>query len=69
MAVSSRRITMLSTFLTWQEIQLGQLVPLLPQYELTTMDAYALFSNSSYLSQKVRFLIEHLVQHFGDKPY
>ncbi len=69
MSTAGHGITMIPRFIAWQEIKSGKLVPLLTDYQLAPMQAYALFPNSQYLPQKVRKLIDFLVEKFGDTPY
>lgn len=69
MSMSGHGITYGPTFITYQEINQGTLVPILPDYQLPTMTAYALFANSQFMPRKVRLLIDYLVERFGETPY
>jgi len=69
MALSNHGITLLPTFITGEQIKSGKLINILPDYQIATMHAYALYPNSQYLPQKVRMLIDFLIEKFGDTPY
>jgi len=69
MASAGHGITLIPTFIAWKEISTGELIPLLADHQLPEMYAYALFPNSQFLPQKVRLLIDFLVEKFGENPY
>lgn len=69
MAVSGHGIVCLPSFIIWKELATGALQPILPEYTLPTMQAYAIYPESRFLAQKVRVLIDYLTEYFGDAAY
>ncbi len=69
MAVAGHGIIATPTFIAWQAIAAGQLVPVMPDYTLPQLNAYAMYPQTRYLSQRARALIDFLVERFGDTPY
>ena len=69
LAESGHGISYLPTFIIWQALATKTLVPVLAQYQMPTMHAYALYPPNRHLPLKVRSLIDFLVERFGDKPY
>ena len=68
-AVAGHGIVILPTFISWDALTKGDLVPILEDYSLPTMHAYAVYPSTSYLPGKVRSLIDFLTHRFGDTPY
>ncbi len=68
-AVNGLGIILTPTFIVYQEIQSGSLVPLLPQYRLWELAAYAIYPQTRYLSQRVRAFVDFLVHRFSGSPY
>ena len=69
LALTGHGIIILPTFYVWESLQRGDLVPILENYSLATMNAYAVYPTTRYLPRKVRSLIDFLVERFGDTPY
>ena len=69
MAISGHGILNSPTFITWEAVSKGELVPVLTEYTLPSSNAYAVYPKTRYLSQRVRLLIDFLVERFGDNPY
>lgn len=69
LAESSHGISYLPTFILWQSLAAKTLVPVLSQYQMQMMHAYALYPPNRHLPLKVRSLIDFLVERFGDNPY
>jgi DNA-binding transcriptional LysR family regulator len=69
LAESSHGICYLPTFIVWQSLATQSLVPVLAEYQLQTMHAYAVYPPNRHLPVKVRSLIDFLVDRFGDNPY
>jgi len=69
MVMAGHGIVQLPTFICWQELASGGLVAVLPDYSLLQRHACAVYPLNRYLSQRVRILIEFLVERFGDEPY
>jgi DNA-binding transcriptional LysR family regulator len=69
LAESHHGITLLPTFIVWQSLATKSLVPVLSEYQMQTMYAYAVYPPNRHLPLKVRSLIDFLVERFGDNPY
>ncbi|MEZ7818127.1 MAG: LysR family transcriptional regulator [Pseudomonadales bacterium] len=69
LALAGHGIIMLPTFYVWESLQRGDLVPILENYSMTTIHAYAIYPATRYLPLKVRSLIDFLIERFGDNPY
>ena len=69
MAIKGHGIVYLPTFLAYQKLNCGDLVPLLQQYQLPVLNAYAVYPKNRFLSQRCRFLINFIAEFFGDEPY
>ena len=68
-AVSSQGIVMLPTFISHKEIENGALVPILPEYSLANLNAYAIYPQTRHLSQRVRAFVDFIVKRFAGTPY
>ncbi len=69
MAIAGHGIVMSPTFIAWRAIAVGELVPVLPNYDLPQLNAYAVYPQTRYLSHRTRVLIDFLVERFGNNPY
>ncbi len=69
MAIAGHGILATPTFISWKALATGELVPILPNYTLPQPNAYAVYPQARYLSQRTRLLIDYLVDRFGDNPY
>jgi len=69
MAVKGHGIAFLPTFITYKALTSGELVPILQQYQLPTLNAYAVYPKNRFLSQRCRYLIDFIAERFGDNPY
>lgn len=69
MAISGHGIVIQPTFITWQAIAQKQLVPILSDYSLPEINAYAVYPNTRFTSRKVRLFIDFLCERFGNNPY
>ena len=69
MALADHGIAVLPTFIVWQSLATRELVPVLEQYTLPTINAWAVYPQTRYLSQRARQFIDFLVERFGDNPY
>ena len=65
MALTGHGVTLIPDFIIWQELTSGQLISLLNDHQFGTLQAYALFPNSQFLPNKVRMLIDFLVDKFS----
>lgn len=69
MAVKGHGIAFLPTFITYKSLTSGELLPILQQYQLPTLNAYAVYPKNRFLSQRCRYLIDFIADRFGDDPY
>ncbi len=69
MAIAGHGIVMLPTFIAWKSMISGELVRVLPDCSLPSLNAYFVYPQNRYLTQRVRRLIDFMVERFGDRPY
>ena len=69
LAVKDHGIIFIPTFIAYQKLAKGELVPILKQYQLPTLNAYAVYPKNRFLSQRCRYLIDFIAERFGDHPY
>ncbi|WDD97234.1 LysR family transcriptional regulator [Thalassomonas actiniarum] len=69
MAIAGHGITYLPTFIAWQAVLTGELVPLLCDHKLPVANVYAVYPQTRFLSQRARVLIDFMAERFGDNPY
>jgi len=62
-------ICVIPTFLCAEALARGDLIALLPGYEAPGTQAYLVYPSRRHLPQRVRALVEFLVQRFGMAPY
>lgn len=68
-AIAGLGIILEPTFIIYDAISKGQLVPLLTDYQWPVIDAYAIYPHTRHLSQRVRALVDFLAQRFEGTPY
>ena len=68
-AVAGAGLVTMPTFITWNEVEAGRLVPVLPDYRARDLGLYAVYPPTHNLSAKVRVFIDFLVETFGPEPY
>ncbi len=68
-AVDGQGIVFTPTFIVYKEIERGALVPILKDYKLAKIDAYAIYPQTRHLSQRVRAFVDFLVKRFEGTPY
>jgi len=69
-AVKGLGLTLQPSFIAHKEIAQGCLVPLqLEGYGLLESNAYAIYPHTRHLSQRVRALVDFLIDRFNDIPY
>ncbi|UJP04606.1 MAG: LysR family transcriptional regulator [Nitrosomonas sp.] len=68
-AVDGLGIVLMPTFIVYQAIRQGALVPLLTQYRHPGLEAYAIYPPTRHLSQRVRALVDFLAGRFAGTPY
>ncbi|WP_367105586.1 LysR family transcriptional regulator [uncultured Psychrobacter sp.] len=69
LAVKNHGVIFIPTFIAYQRLAKGELVPILKQYQLPTLNAYAVYPKNRFLSQRCRYLIDFIAERFGDEPY
>lgn len=69
MAIAGHGIVSSPTFISWQAIAIGDLVPVLSDFKLPQANAYAVYPQTRYLSHRTRELIDFLIHYFGENPY
>lgn len=57
------------TFIVYRALARGDLVPVLNAYRWQETNAYAIYPHTRHLSQRVRALVDFLVQRFAGEPY
>lgn len=68
-AVNGLGIVLMPTFIVYNEIELGELIPLLTDYHCPPLAAYAIYPQTRHLSQRVRAFVDFLVERFEGVPY
>lgn len=69
MAVAGHGIVLSPSFIVWQAVAAGKLVPVMRHSWPAPLNAYAVYPLSRYLPRRARILIDFLTQRFGDHPY
>jgi DNA-binding transcriptional LysR family regulator len=69
MVLKNRGITVLPTFLIYQELQRGEIVQVMPDFSAAPMQAYAVYPQNRFLSQRCRLFIDFIAERFGEEPY
>jgi DNA-binding transcriptional LysR family regulator len=57
------------SFLIWQRLRRGELVPVLPQWQIPDIAVHAVYPAGRTLPAKTRSFIDFLVERFGPEPY
>jgi len=68
-AVEGMGIILVPSFIAYKEIERGALVPILKEYNLPQINAYAIYPQTRHLSQRVRAFVDFLVKRFEGLPY
>ncbi|NOZ11168.1 MAG: LysR family transcriptional regulator [Gammaproteobacteria bacterium] len=68
-AISGRGICMQPSFIAYEAITRGDLVPILTDIRWHTTQAYAIYPATRHLSQRVRVFVDFLVERFKGLPY
>jgi DNA-binding transcriptional LysR family regulator len=69
MAIAGHGIILTPSFIAWQAVATGDLVPLMPDHWPPHLNAYAVYPPTRYLSRRARTLIDFLAERFGENPY
>ncbi|HEC05512.1 MAG TPA: LysR family transcriptional regulator, partial [Thiolapillus brandeum] len=67
--VEGHGIALLPTFIAHREIERGSLVTLFSEYRSPRLNAYTIYPQTRYLSQRVRAFVDFLVERFQGTPY
>ncbi|MCF6345328.1 MAG: LysR family transcriptional regulator [Thiomicrorhabdus sp.] len=68
-AIKGLGIVMLPSFISYKALESGALVPILPEYSRANLNAYVIYPQTRHLSQRVRALVDYLVEYFSGTPY
>jgi DNA-binding transcriptional LysR family regulator len=69
MALAGHGIVLLPTFIAWQALANGDLKPVLETHLPAELNAWAVYPQTRYLSQRARVFIDFLIDRFGETPY
>lgn len=69
LAIAGHGVILAPSFIAWQAVAIGDLVPILQPYWPPPLNAYAVYPQTRYLSQRARRFIDFLAERFGDRPY
>lgn len=61
-AIAHHGIAILPRFIVYPALQAGTLVDILPDYQWSDLNAYALYPSSKHLPRRVRELVDHLMK-------
>lgn len=68
-AVAGLGLSVIPTFMAWNEIENGNLICLMKDHTFPALNAYAIYPQTRHLSKRVRVFIDTLVESFKDEPY
>ncbi|PCJ86279.1 MAG: LysR family transcriptional regulator [Thiotrichaceae bacterium] len=68
-AIAGLGIVRQPTFIAYKAIARGELIPILQDYSVAKVNAYAIYPPTRHLSQRVRCFIDFLVERFSEEPY
>jgi len=68
-AIAGAGIVLQPTFITSKALQSGELIQVLPDFELDPIGLYAVYANRKLLPNKVRFFIDFMEGYYGSPPY
>ncbi len=68
-AIAGHGITLQPTFIAFEPISRGELVPVLPNVSWPVSQAWAVYPPTRHLSRRVRTLIDFLAERFAGVPY
>ncbi|MGD2130557.1 MAG: LysR family transcriptional regulator [Lysobacterales bacterium] len=69
MAIAGHGIVLTPSFIAWQALAMGDLVPLMREHWPEPLSAYAVYPQTRYLSNRARTFIDFLAERFGENPY
>ena len=68
-AIAGHGLVFMPTFIVYQEIERGKLIPLLNDLARWELNAYAIYPQTRHLSQRVRVFVDFLAKRFEGVPY
>lgn len=68
-AIAGLGILRQPTFIAYKSILKKELIPILQDFDIPTINAYAIYPPTRHLSQRVRRFIDFLVERFAGEPY
>ena len=68
-AIEGLGIIITPTFITYKDIEDGKLIPILPEYSLPQLNAYAIYPQTHHLSQRMKTFVSFLIERFKGGPY
>ena len=69
MALAGHGLVLLPTFIVWQSLASGELSSIMEPYVPNRLNAWAVYPQTRYLSERARLFINFLTERFGDEPY
>jgi DNA-binding transcriptional LysR family regulator len=69
MAIAGHGIIVIPSFIVWQSLAAGDLVPVMQPWWPDPLNTYAVYPQSRYLSRRARAFIDFLADRFGKEPY
>ncbi|QLB12984.1 LysR family transcriptional regulator [Bisgaardia hudsonensis] len=66
MAIKNHGITYIPTFIAYNALKNGKLIPLLTEYKLPSLTAYAVYPRNRFLSLRCRYLIDYINKRFSN---
>ncbi len=69
MALAGHGIAVLPTFIVWQSLAARKLLPVMESFTPPALNAWAVYPQTRYLSQRARRFIDFMAERFGDIPY
>lgn len=69
MACAGHGLVIMPTFIVWKALATGELVEVLPDCSLPSLNAYFIYPRNRYLPRRIRLLIDFMAERFGDRPY
>jgi len=68
-AIGGKGLVLSPTFIAWEALERGALVPVLTEFSWPRSAAYAIYPPTRFLSQRVRVLVDFLAERFAGTPY
>ena len=68
-AVAGHGVALLPSFIIWEDVRAGRLVPALEGHEPSPLGIYAVYPHSRHLSAKVRAFVDYLAGQYGERAY